>query len=184
MICRQCQKEIADGSNFCYFCGASMAPPNAQVPAPAAGPAPAGGEPRRLLRSVRDRKLGGVCAGLAEYLDLDVSLVRVLTIVLIIPYGIALWAYLAAWMIVPEAQPGTEPPPLPPGRRLHRSLTDRKIGGVCGGVAEYFGLDPSIMRIVWVASVVCFGIGFFSYFLLWLILPLGEEPAAGVQSAA
>lgn len=179
MICQRCQKEIAAGSNFCYFCGASMAP---------AAPAPAprtGGEPRRLTRSIRDRKLGGVCAGLAEYLDLDVSLVRVLAVVLIIPYGVALWAYLAAWLIVPaEEQPGTEPPPVPPTRRLHRSLHDRKIGGVCGGVAEYFGVDPSIVRILWLVSVLWLGIGFLAYLLLWIVLPLEDVSPAGIQPAS
>ena len=194
MFCSQCQKEIADGSRFCYFCGASMASQNAQAPPP--GPAPASsfappytppltsGAPRRLTRSVRDRRIGGVCAGLAEHLDLDVSLVRVLTVVLLIPYGVALWAYIVAWIIVPEAQPGTEPAPLPPARRLHRSLHNRKIGGVCGGVAEYFDIDPSIIRILWAASVVCFGIGFFSYVILWFILPIAEPTPVGVQPAA
>jgi len=179
MYCQRCQKEIADGSNFCYFCGASTAPA-----APPPSPRPAG-EPRTLTRSVRDRKIAGVCAGLAEYLDLDVSLVRVLAVVLVIPYGVGLWAYLAAWLIVPAEEPGAGPhPAATSSRRLHRSLHNRKLGGVCGGVAEYFGVDPSIVRILWLVSVLWLGIGFLAYLLLWIVLPLGESAPAGIQPAS
>jgi len=180
MICQKCQKEIADGSNFCYFCGASTAP----AAPPAA--APAYGEPRRWLRSVTDRKLGGVCAGLANYLDIDVSVVRVIAVVLVIPYGIGLWAYLAAWIIIPEgdAVPGTQPA-MVPSRRLHRSAHDRKIGGVCGGMAEFLEADPSIIRIIWlVLTFVSCGLGLVLYLLLWLVLPLGDVRPAGMQHAS
>ena len=134
MICPRCQKEIAEGSNFCYFCGERMAP--AAAPGPVA--APPGGEPLRLVRSVTDRKLGGVCAGLADYLGMDVSLVRVLAVLSVLFYGFGLIAYLVAWIVIPEgsAVPGPHMA-TPPSRRLHRSMTDRKIGGVCGGLAEF-----------------------------------------------
>jgi hypothetical protein len=58
MICPNCQKEIADGSKFCYNCGARLAA-DAPPPPPAYSAAP----PKRLMRSSRDKKLGGVCAG-------------------------------------------------------------------------------------------------------------------------
>jgi hypothetical protein len=58
MICPNCQKEIADGSKFCYSCGAQLA---------AGGPAAPHAVPaKRLMRSVRDKKIAGVCAGIAE----------------------------------------------------------------------------------------------------------------------
>ncbi len=177
MICQSCQKEIADGSNYCYFCGASMA-----APPPAAAPS---GEPRRLTRNVMDRKLGGVCAGLAEYLDMDVSLVRVLAAVSILFYGVGLMAYLVAWIVIPEGPPVALPhASLPPSRRLHRSATDRKIGGVCGGVAEFLDADPSVIRIIWLVSVLFFGTGLMLYLLLWFILPLEEVSPAGIQPAS
>jgi phage shock protein PspC (stress-responsive transcriptional regulator) len=180
MICTRCQKEIADGSNFCYFCGASMA---AAAPPPAAS-RPIG-EPRRLERSVTDRKLGGVCAGLADYLDMDVSLVRVLAAVSICFYGIGLFAYLVAWIVIPEEElaPGAPPPPHP-SRRLHRSMTDRRIGGVCGGVAEYLEADPTLIRILWIVSIFVFGTGGLLYVLLWFILPAEDARPAGMQAAS
>ncbi|HVN07797.1 MAG TPA: PspC domain-containing protein [Patescibacteria group bacterium] len=179
MICPQCQKEIADASNFCYFCGANMVPPGAPSGTPPAG------EPRRLVRSVTDRKLGGVCAGLAEYLGMDVSLVRVLAAVSIIFYGIGLVAYLVAWIVIPEEQlaPGVQPP-RPSSRRLHRSMTDRKIGGVCGGLAEFLEADVSIIRILWLLAIFLAGTGGILYLLLWIILPADDVRTAGVQQAS
>ena len=179
MICPQCQKEIAEGSNFCYFCGASMA-----HAAPPSSPRP----PRRdrpLVRSITDRKLGGVCAGLADYLDMDVSLVRVLACLSVIFYGIGLMAYLVAWIVIPEEEPAPgAPAPVPPSRRLHRSITDRKIGGVCGGLAEFLEADVSVIRIIWLVSMFVFGTGGFLYLLLWFILPAGEARPAGMQTAS
>jgi len=178
MICQKCQKEIADGSNFCYFCGTPMA---AAPPPPGAPPSD---EPRRLVRSLTDRKLGGVCAGLANYLDMDVSLVRVLAAISIFFYGVGLMGYLVAWIIIPVAdlaQAGQVAPA--PSRRLHRSVTDRKIGGVCGGVAEFLDADPSIIRLIWLLSIFLAGTGGLLYLLLWFILPLGEARPAGMQAA-
>jgi phage shock protein PspC (stress-responsive transcriptional regulator) len=177
MNCPRCQKEIADGSNFCYFCGANMS----AAAAPSA--APPSGEPRRLVRSVTDRKLGGVCAGLADYLGMDVSLVRVLAAVSVLFYGVGFVAYLVAWIIIPEGSPAGAAQS-PPTRRLHRSVTDKRIGGVCGGVAEFLEADPSIIRIIWLVSVLVFGTGAMLYLLLWIILPSGEIRPAGMQPAS
>ena len=57
---------------------------------------------RRLYRS-QDRIIAGVCAGLAEFFGLDVSLVRIATLVLIFFGGLSLWAYIILWLIVPKA---------------------------------------------------------------------------------
>lgn len=57
---------------------------------------------RRLYRS-QDRIIAGVCAGLADFFGLDVSLVRIATLVLILFGGLSLWAYIILWLIVPKA---------------------------------------------------------------------------------
>jgi phage shock protein PspC (stress-responsive transcriptional regulator) len=49
-----------------------------------------------------------------------------------------------------------------------RSRSDRKIAGVCGGLAKYFGLDPLLVRILMVALAVCGGAGLLIYVLLWI----------------
>ena len=60
-------------------------------------------------------------------------------------------------------------------KRLHRSRTDKMIGGVCGGLGEYFGVDPTIVRVVWVAITLFGGAGILAYLILWIIMPLDPE---------
>lgn len=58
------------------------------------------------------------------------------------------------------------------GRKLYLSDKDRKISGVCGGLAEYFGIDSTIVRILWALAVlVSYGTGFILYLVFWLIVP-------------
>ncbi|HXL04308.1 MAG: PspC domain-containing protein [Firmicutes bacterium] len=57
---------------------------------------------KRLYRSRYEKKLGGVCAGLARYFEIDVSLVRLIWILLTVFYGAGILAYLLAWIIIPE----------------------------------------------------------------------------------
>lgn len=129
---------------------------------------------RRLTRSRADGQIAGVCAGIASYFDVDVVLVRAAWVVFsIVPGAIigGVLAYLAAWLVIPEsAQPATAPA----GRRLARSTTDRKIAGVCGGLAEYFGVDATPIRLLWVIlSILCGAVvgGVIAYLLAWLIIP-------------
>jgi phage shock protein C len=61
-------------------------------------------------------------------------------------------------------------------KRLRRSNQERKIAGVCGGIAEYFDLDPSIVRIVYVIiSVISVAFpGILFYILMWIIVPQSD----------
>jgi len=58
-------------------------------------------------------------------------------------------------------------------KKWYRSRNDRMIGGVAGGIAEYFDIDPVIVRIIFVCTLF-FGAGILAYILLWIIIP--EEP--------
>lgn len=100
MTCPNCQKEIVDGSKFCYNCGARLAGADAPAAAPVCPPA------KRLMRSSRDKKLGGVCAGLAEYFDLDPTIVRVIWLLAVLLGGTGLLAYLILWIVLPLAPLG------------------------------------------------------------------------------
>src|SRR3954469_23700151 len=82
--------------------------------------------PRRLVRRTDDKMLGGVCAGLADHLGLDRTLVRVLTVLAtVLGAGSVLIAYLAAWVTVPKdvdvwpAGPVTGPVPVPQPQPQH-----------------------------------------------------------------
>lgn len=100
MICPNCQKEIADGSKFCYNCGANLTG--------SAGPAPVAAAPKRLMRSSTDKKIGGVCAGIAEYFDLDPTIVRVIWFLAVFFAGTGLLVYIILWIVLPLAPaPGT-----------------------------------------------------------------------------
>jgi phage shock protein C len=53
-------------------------------------------------------------------------------------------------------------------KRFHRSSSDRVVAGVCGGLARYFGIDATLVRILWVvATVASVGLGLLAYVLLW-----------------
>jgi len=111
MICGNCQREIAEYSNFCYFCGARQhaAPP---------GPPRAS---RRLTRSVVDCKIAGVCGGIAEYLEVDSTLVRLIWVLLIlmpVPLVPAFVGYFVAWLVMPQA-PYPVPQAAPPAASPH-----------------------------------------------------------------
>src|SRR5713101_3559410 len=83
----------------------------------------------------------------------------------------------------PSAAPPTYPPAAPPPpthRRLMRSSRDRMWAGVAGGMAEYFDLDPNLVRLLWIAAAIISlpagGLAVPIYILAWIILPRDDRP--------
>ena len=66
-------------------------------------------------------------------------------------------------------------------KRLHRSNQNRIIGGVCGGMAEYFAVDPTLVRLAWILSAFLDGIGLLGYVVAWVIIPPRPEGEASAQ---
>jgi phage shock protein PspC (stress-responsive transcriptional regulator) len=165
MTCARCLKDLEEGSSFCRHCGAAV------------GRAP---QVHRLVRLPREGRLGGVCAGLAAYFDTDVTLVRLAWIILSIVPGLFLGgviAYAACWVLLPVGAPGDRLTYR--GMRLTRSNADRQLAGVCGGLAEYLGVDSTIVRIVSVVLAIYPGAfvgGAIAYLIGWLIIPEGQTP--------
>lgn len=60
-------------------------------------------------------------------------------------------------------------------KQLYRSESDRKIAGICGGLAEYFDIDPVIPRVVFVALFIGAGSGLLLYLIMWFIIPTESE---------
>jgi phage shock protein C len=56
-------------------------------------------------------------------------------------------------------------------KKLYRSGKERLLGGVCGGIAEYLDIDPTIVRLLWVIFIMGFGTGILAYLIAWLIIP-------------
>ena len=56
-------------------------------------------------------------------------------------------------------------------KKLYRSATEKKLFGVCGGLAKYFDIDPTIVRIILLVLVLCCGIGAVAYLIMALIMP-------------
>ena len=56
-------------------------------------------------------------------------------------------------------------------KRLYKSKNDRKLFGVCAGIAEYFNIDPTIVRVLWAVFALAYGSGILAYFLAAFILP-------------
>ena len=104
MFCTRCGVALTDPTvNFCAQCGA----PTAQNAYSASEPYP------KLSRPLGDRKIAGVCAGFARYLGMDVTLVRLIAVVLIFwPPGVGLIAYFVAWIVMPN-DPVRLPEPAP-----------------------------------------------------------------------
>jgi Tol biopolymer transport system component/phage shock protein PspC (stress-responsive transcriptional regulator)/predicted Ser/Thr protein kinase len=67
-------------------------------------------------------------------------------------------------------------------KRLVRSSTDKKIAGVCAGLADYFSVEPATMRVLWLFGLLGAGVGLFLYPILWIALPLAPTPQEATPS--
>ncbi len=96
MYCTRCGDPIEDTARFCPQCG------NQTMNAAPAGPPPLPVARQVLMLDKRRKKVAGVCAGFARYMDADITLVRLLWLVIAICTGVGFIAYLAAWIILPS----------------------------------------------------------------------------------
>ena len=67
-------------------------------------------------------------------------------------------------------------------KKLYKSTTDRKIAGVCGGIAEYYGMDPTTVRLIAAILVLCVGSGLLAYIVAAIIIP--DKPATAENEPA
>jgi phage shock protein PspC (stress-responsive transcriptional regulator) len=102
-----------------------------------------------LYRDSSDKFIGGVCSGIAAYLNVDPAIVRILfAIITFGGFGLGFLAYILLWIILPEKDIENYA-----GKRLYRNPDDRIIGGVAGGLAAYFNKNTSTIRIIFAAPI-------------------------------
>jgi len=147
-------------------------------------------EPRRLYRAENDKILGGVASGLANYLNIDPAIVRIIFVLMCFGGGAGLLLYIILWVVLP-----TKSLPANARKRLYRNPDDRVIGGVASGLAAYFHIDVWIPRLIFIAPLILSvlasifrhawfdfdgpvfftgGFGgtlFITYIVLWIVMP-------------
>ncbi len=148
----------------------------------------------RLHRDTSDKFIGGVCSGIAAYMNVDPAIIRILfAIITFGGFGLGFLAYIILWIVLPPKDlEGYS------GKRLYRNPDDKVIGGVSGGLAAYFGKSSSTIRLIFAAPIILnilisslngfrwhydfdlfLNIGFGSlsgtfiliYVILWIVLP-------------
>ncbi len=66
-------------------------------------------------------------------------------------------------------------------KKLYRSKKQRILGGVCGGMGEYFDIDPSLIRLIWLLIFFMGGSGLLIYIICWIVIPEEEEKRKEVK---
>jgi phage shock protein PspC (stress-responsive transcriptional regulator) len=153
----------------------------------------------RLYRDVNDKFIGGVCSGIAAYLNIDPSIIRILfAIITFGGFGLGFLIYIILWIVLP---PRDEVGYV--GKRLYRNPDDKVLGGVAGGLAAYFGREKWVIRVIFAAPFIfsgslsiirafTWGFGFdpfpnllfgslsgtfaLAYVILWAVLPVAKSP--------
>lgn len=139
----------------------------------------------RELRRSNDRMIAGVASGLAEYFDMDKTIWRAIWVVGCVLMPPAVLAYLILAIVIPRAprearaeEPVIEVPPVegeaeapPAGRKRMTKSHDRWLSGVAGGIAEYFDVDPVLIRGAFLVSFFLGGAGLLVYIVLAILMP-------------
>ena len=153
----------------------------------------------RLYRDRSDKLLGGVCAGIANYLNVDPAIIRLLfAIITFGGFGFGILIYIVLWIVLPPRELEDFV-----GKRLYRNPDDRIIGGVAGGLGAYFNKEAWMIRLIFAAPLILniflsiingiFGnygrhygpdlfFGSFTgtfilaYIILWIVLPEAKSP--------
>ncbi|MFL2501009.1 MAG: PspC domain-containing protein [Candidatus Neomarinimicrobiota bacterium] len=122
---------------------------------------------RRLFRNLNDKVIGGVASGIGNYFNVDPLITRIIFITLAFFGGFGLLAYIICWIGIPA---GDDLESII-RKRYYRDSDEKVLGGVAMGVANYFGIDVSLVRILFLISIFFGGFGVLIYFILWFITP-------------
>ncbi|MFA6259992.1 MAG: PspC domain-containing protein [Bacteroidia bacterium] len=127
-------------------------------------------EPTKLRRDPNSKVLGGVCSGIAAYLGLDTTLIRLLFAVSLFVFGTGFLLYIILWIAIPIGN-STDFQSDESTKKLYRDPDNATIGGVCSGLGHFFGIDAVWFKIAFLVSFFMFGGGFLLYIILWIAIP-------------
>lgn len=121
---------------------------------------------KKFYKSRMNKKICGVCGGIAAALEVDAIIIRAIFLASVFySMGTAILVYFIAAFCLDVNDNELIVP------NMYRSRENKKIFGVCGGIAEYFEMDAFILRMLFVFVTLFFGFGFFTYIILALMLP-------------
>lgn len=139
---------------------------------------PGGGQEKtaskKLFRDLNRKVISGVSSGIAHYFGIDPMWVRLLFLLLFFNFflpglsGVTLIAYIILWIVVPGNKALEDDKKI---KKMFRNPDERVLGGVASGVAAYFAVDVTVIRLLFVLSIFLGGTGFFVYIILWIITP-------------
>jgi phage shock protein PspC (stress-responsive transcriptional regulator) len=151
---------------------------------------------KRLMRNENDKLISGLCSGVATYLNIDPIWVRAIFVLIGFGGGFGIVLYIIGSIVVPKSYDAVYS-----NKRLYRSLDDKFLGGVCGGLAQYFHTSVLNIRLIFLSPIliglisnathsdflkfggVSLG-GFFPlvYLLLWILVPQARTSDQKLQA--
>ncbi len=141
--------------------------------------------PKRLYRDTKHKILGGVASGIAHYLHIDPLWIRLLFILALFDFfltfsvsTLSVLTYIILWIVVPA---NDHLPEDSTAKKMYRDPQNRVIGGVASGLAAYFNIDVTIIRILFILLLFMGGTGLVAYLILWLALPEAKRITDKVQ---
>ncbi|MCA6381501.1 MAG: PspC domain-containing protein [Cytophagales bacterium] len=124
---------------------------------------------KKLFRDEKRKILGGVCAGLGHYFSIDPVWPRVLFALLVLgSYGGLLLAYIILWIVIPNSNQLPDDASI---KKMYRDPEKKVLGGVASGVAAFFGVDITVIRVLFIVFAFLGGLGLLLYIILWIALP-------------
>jgi len=140
-------------------------------------PVTTGAGPRKLFRDLNRKLVGGVASGIANYFRMDPLWIRLLFLAVFLDLlflpgslsGPTIIAYVILWIVLPGTY--ISPEEDQKVKKLYRDPDTRVIGGVSAGIAAFFGIEITVVRLLFVLSIFFFGTGVLLYFILWAITP-------------
>ncbi len=154
---------------------------------------------KRLFRDENHKLIGGVCSGIANYFDVDIAIVRIVFAILFFTFGIGFIPYIILWIAVPSSATtviGSR------RKKLYRDIDDKYVGGVASGIANYFGINVWIPRVIFLLPLITLfsrnhwgrlsGLDdfdilnlspgpLFIYIILWIVLPEAKTTAEKLE---